>query len=60
MVFYILYTKHQKKKKALKKFGLRTWGMEKPFGYRVVHHNAVFIKNSITLLKAFTVKLVVI
>ena len=25
-------------KKALKKFGLKTWCTKNPFGYRVVHH----------------------
>ena len=32
---YCLILNH---KKAIKKFGLRTWCTKNPFGYRVVHH----------------------
>ena len=28
----------ERQKKALKKFGPRTWCTKKPFGYRVIHH----------------------
>ena len=34
-------------KKALKKFGLRTWYTKKPFGYRVIHHFLILKNNAL-------------
>ena len=37
VVLYTLFIEGQKKK-ALKKFGMKTWCTKKPFGYRVVRY----------------------
>ena len=40
-------------KKALKKFGLRTWCTKKPFGYRVIHHSKLKKRLAIAVSELF-------